>query len=242
MNTKTGPNKIAKAMLLAAGFGTRLKPLTLETPKPLLPLNGMLLIDHQLKFLAANGIREVVINTHHLGEKIQKHVGQGIDFGIKVHYSEEAEILGTGGGVKKACKIFGNDMFIVKNCDSLIDIDLHRLISNHIESGAAATMAVMELGDKDKYNPVNVDKKGFITGFGEGKHFYAGVQIFGTEMMNVLPPEGKMACLINDGYMQLIKKGLRVGAYIHHGYFNDIGTFARYEKAKKDVADGHFIL
>ena len=93
---------IDQAMLLAAGLGTRLRPLTLTTPKPLLPLDGCTLIDHQLRYLASAGIGRVAINLHHLGEKIRAHAGDGSRYGLSIHYSEEPEILGTGGGVKRA--------------------------------------------------------------------------------------------------------------------------------------------
>lgn len=233
--------RITKAMLLSAGFGTRLKPLTLTTPKPLLKLDGAVLIDHQLKFLANFGIREVVINLHHLGEKIRGHVGEGSHLGVSVFYSYEPQILGTGGGIKKAQHFFDEKPFVVLNSDTLIAIDLSQVVSHHFESGAAATMVVKELVH-DEHNPVLVDAGGLVKGFGRGGHFYTGLQIIGPEMLSILPPDGVPACLIEDGYKKLLKEGRRVAAFLHDGYFNDLGTPERYNQARQDVALGKFKL
>lgn len=234
--------KIDKAVLLAAGFGTRLRPLTLTIPKPLLPLDGTVLVDHQLRYLASSGIKEVAINLHYLGEKIKKHVGDGSRFNLKIHYSEEPKILGTGGGIKKASLQFGKENFVVLNSDTLIDVDIKKLIEHHIQSDSAATMVIKELGPGDNYNTITIDENGFITKFGTGKYFYAGLQILGPEMLGTLPSAGIESCLINDGYMKLLKNGTRVASYIHKGYFNDLGTFERYEKAKDDIAQENFKL
>jgi len=131
--------QIESAMLLAAGLGTRLKPLTLTTPKPLLPLDGGLLIDHQLRYLAASGIKKVAINLHHLGQMIRDHVGDGSRYKLEIVYSMEPEILGTGGGVKGAARFFGRTPFVSMNADALLAADLSAIATRHLESGADAT-------------------------------------------------------------------------------------------------------
>lgn len=231
---------IDTAMLLAAGLGTRLRPLTLSTPKPLLPLDGTLLIDHQLGYLRAAGVRRAVINLHHLGEKIRGHVGDGSRFGIEVRYSEEPEILGTGGGIKKAGALLGDGPFIALNADALIDADIAAVVRHHADAKAAATMVVKPLGQDDGYTPVDIGPDSFVRGFGKGRHFYTGLQILGREMLDVLPPAGHSACLIKDGYEALLAKGGRVSSFVHEGYFNDLGTPERYEQAKQDIAAGRF--
>lgn len=233
--------RITKAMLLAAGLGTRLRPLTLTTPKPLLPLDGALLIDHQLKYLASYGIEDVTINLHHLGEKIRSHVGDGGRYGLSVRYSEEPEILGTGGGIKKAFGSFAGQ-FVALNADALLDADIKEVINRHRKSGAVATMALKELSEKDGYEPVEIDEDGFVRGFGRGKYFYTGLQILGYEMLDVLPAAGVPSRLIQDGYKRLIKKGAKISSFFHRGYFNDLGTPERYEKARRDIAAGAFKL
>lgn len=233
---------IRKAMLLAAGLGIRLRPLTLTTPKPLLPLDGICLIDHQLSYLAQSGIREVVVNLHHLGDKIKAHVGGGSQYGLTVTYSEEPEILGTGGGIKKAGHLFGTNPFIALNADALIDVDIGSLIARHFSSKASATMVVKTFGAVDNYNPVDIDMAGFIKGFGKGNHFYTGLQILGPEILTALPPSGTVSCLIRDGYEPLLKRDAPIAAFLYEGYFNDLGTPERYTQAKRDIENGRLKL
>ena len=233
---------VKKAMLLAAGLGTRLRPLTLTTPKPLLPLDGACLIDQQLRFLAKAGVLEVMINLHHLGEKIRSHVGDGSRYGLSVRYSEEHEILGTGGGIKKASGFFGEEPFFALNADALTDADAAAAARLHISSGAAATMVVKKLSAGEKYNPLEIDEGGFVKGFGRGSHFFTGLQVLGPEMLSALPEAGAASCLIRDGYEKLIREKKPVRALAHAGYFNDLGTFERYDAARRDVAEGKFSL
>src|SRR5262245_7059025 len=108
-----------KAMILAAGLGTRLRPLTHSTPKALLLVNGRPLIYYSLKLLEKHGIREAVINLHYLGDLIQKELGDGSKFGLRIHYSWEPQILGTGGGIKKASTFLEQESFLVVNSDVL---------------------------------------------------------------------------------------------------------------------------
>lgn len=228
--------RIDQAMVLAAGFGTRLRPLTLTTPKPLLPLDGCTLIDHQLRYLAAAGIERVVINLHHLGEKIRAHVGDGSRYGVTVHFSGEPEILGTGGGVKRAAPFFEGRPFLVLNADALIDADLTALIEAHQRSGEAATLVLKPLEDGDAYTPVAADAAGYVTAFGSGPYFFTGLSVVGYEVVASLP--SAFSCLIHDGIVPLMQSGVRVRAQLHEGYFNDLGTPERYEQARRDVASG----
>lgn len=229
---------IDSAMLLAAGLGTRLRPLTLKTPKPLLPLNGCLLIDHQLCYLAKSGIRRVAINLHHLGSMIREHVGDGKKFGLEIFYSEENHLLDTGGGIKKAAPFFEGCPFVALNSDALINAKISELISNHLKSNTAATMVVKELCKNDSYTPVKVSQTGTITDFGTGSHFYTGLQIISAEILDILPPAGKPSCLIKDGFQKFLALGGNINAYLYKGYFNDLGTAERYEQAQQDIAHG----
>lgn len=231
---------VNRAMILAAGLGTRLRPLTLKTPKPLLPLNDITLIDHQLRYLAKSNITSVAINLHHLGEKIRNHVGHGASYGLEIFYSEEPEILGTGGGIKGAARFFGRNPFIVLNADTLIAADISALIKTHFSSGAQATMAVKRLVDDADFTPIDVDEKGFIKEFGSGLYFYTGLQILSPDIFDVLPPAGTSACLIQDGYVKLMERGGRIKAFEYDGYLNDLGTPERYEAAKTAISQGEF--
>jgi NDP-sugar pyrophosphorylase family protein len=230
------------ALLLAAGLGTRLRPLTLTTPKPLLPLNGELLIDHQLYYLAAAGIEEVAINLHHLGHLIRKHVGDGRRYGLTVAYSEEPEILGTGGAIQKARPLAGTGAFLVLNADALLDADLAAVMDAHRASGAEATMVVKPLEPNDAFTPIAVDAHRQVSGFGTGRHYYTGLQILTPSIFEVLPPAGTEACLIRDGYQRLLERGAAIHAYEHQGYANDLGTPASYAQARADIVCGRFRL
>ena len=106
-----------KAMILAAGKGTRLLPLTEKLPKPMIPISSEPLIVHQLRWLKRGGITDVVINLHHLGDQIRDYLGSGKQFGVKISYSEEEELLDTGGGIVKALPMLGEDEFVVLNGD-----------------------------------------------------------------------------------------------------------------------------
>ena len=130
---------IRRAMVLAAGFGKRLAPITHTTPKPLVPVAGRPLLDRLLEFLRAGGIEEVVINLHHLGHRIEEHVGDGRRFGLRVRYSPEDPILDTGGGIKNAETLLAGEPFVVVNGDSLLEIRLRDLIEWHRTRSASSS-------------------------------------------------------------------------------------------------------
>ena len=148
---------IRRAMVLAAGFGKRLAPITHTTPKPLVPVAGRPLLDRLLEFLRAGGIEEVVINLHHLGHRIEEHVGDGRRFGLRVRYSPEDPILDTGGGIKNAETLLAGEPFVVVNGDSLLEIRLRDLIEWHRTRGGVATLMVRPDPDAAGYGLVELD-------------------------------------------------------------------------------------
>lgn len=223
-------NKIDQAMILAAGLGTRLRPLTHLIPKPLLKVGGVALIDHNLKILKKAGIKKVVINLHHLGHLIKKHVGTGKKYGLKVVYTNETKILGTGGGIKNAERYLKGRPFVVINGDVLADIDLKKVITHHFRLGGFATMVVRKLKKGEGYAKLNISPDGQLLGFGKGKYMFTGIQIFEPIIFNFLK---KPSCLIELGYKKLISNELPVFTCTHKGYWNDIGTTDRYVSASK---------
>lgn len=225
-------------MILAAGLGTRLRPITNTTPKPLLPLDGITLIDQQILYLKKFGIDDIIINLHHLGAQIENHVGDGSEYGVKVTYSNEPEILGTGGGIKNAMDFFGEEPFVVINCDALMNADMGAIIEKHLDSGLTATMVMKEQGVKNVYTSIDVSPDGLVSAFGGGRYFYTGLQVLTKEFLKTLPEAGKPSCLIMDGYMKALSEGEHVGAFIYDGYWNDLGTPERYEQAKDDIREG----
>jgi NDP-sugar pyrophosphorylase family protein len=148
---------IRRAMVLAAGKGTRLAPLTNTLPKPLMSVGGRPLLEHILEFLRAGGIEDVVINLHHLGQRIEETIGDGSRLGVRVRYSWEREILDTGGGIKQAEKLLGDEPFVVCNGDSLLELPLADVVASHRASGAIATLAVRPTPDAARYGLVEID-------------------------------------------------------------------------------------
>jgi NDP-sugar pyrophosphorylase family protein len=232
-------DEIKKGMILAAGLGTRLRPLTYKIPKPLLPLNSHKLIDYSLSLFKKYGIEDVIINLHHLGDMIRDYIGNGAKFGLKVSYSEEPVILGTGGGIKRVEAFFENNPFVCINADSLNHAEIDKVIQRHFETRASATMVLKRSTPGDPYEGVSIDKDGFVRNIGKGEYFYTGLQIISHDLLELLPPAGTVSCLIEDGYRQLLKAQKKIAAFIYDGYFNDLGTPERYERAKNDIKDIH---
>ncbi len=151
-----------KAMVLAAGLGTRLRPLTDILPKPLLPVAGRPLLEWNLLLLKRHGITEVIINLHHLGEQIVRALGDGARLGLRLAYSHEPTLQGTGGGIKQAAPFLKDGAFLVLNGDTLSDCDLTALIATHRASGALATLAVRDDPEAATWGPVALDAQGRI--------------------------------------------------------------------------------
>jgi NDP-sugar pyrophosphorylase family protein len=144
-------------MVLGAGLGTRLAPLTHTTPKPLIEVGGRPFLDHMLAFLHAGGIEEVVINLHHLGHLIERHVGDGARFGLRVRYSWEDPILDTGGGIKHAEPMLAGEPFVVANGDSLLDLRLQDVLEHHRARGGMVTMVLRADPEAARYGLVEID-------------------------------------------------------------------------------------
>lgn len=154
------------ALVLTAGFGTRLHPLSLVRPKAALPVAGELLIGRILRRLREFGITRAVLNLHHLPEAIAREVGDGSRFGMHVRYSWESTILGSAGGPARAIPLLEADRFLIINGDTMAEVDLQALTSRHVESGALVTMAVVD-GDP-RYGGVVADEDGAVSAFIRG--------------------------------------------------------------------------
>lgn len=236
-------------MVLAAGLGTRLRPLTEKTPKALLLVDGRPLIYYSLKLLQKHGVRDVVINLHYLGDLIQKELGNGSKFNLRIHYSWEPKILGTGGGIKKAAHYLDGEGFVVLNSDVLIDLDLKALHRSHKRSKSIATMVVRERDDDSQFTPVWLGRGDRVAGIGEKPNpraslrpfMYTGVQYLEPAFLDFLP-EDREACLIREGYQPAIAAKKRVGGYVYQGYWNDLGTPDRYRQAERDLKSGKVAL
>ena len=148
---------LMKAMILAAGLGTRLKPLTNTIPKPLLPIAGTPLIVWNLLLLKRHGFRDVVINLHYLGGMIEQALGNGSRYGLRIIYSHEPVILGTGGGLKQAEPYFCGESVLVLNGDTLVDLDLGALCEFHQQREAIATLVLRKDPEAAQWGLVEMD-------------------------------------------------------------------------------------
>jgi NDP-sugar pyrophosphorylase family protein len=234
-----------KAMILAAGFGTRLRPLTDRLPKALLPVAGIPLIEWNLRLLRRHGISDVVINLHHLGTRIEQHLGDGTRFGLRLSYSREPIILGTGGGIKQVEPFFGGEPFLVLNGDTLLEVDLDALVRFHRERGALATMVVRADPDPDRWGAVEVDEgQGVVRIGGRGrkepipaeKRMFAGVHVMHPGLL-VSVPCGRESSII-DAYVRELENGAVIAAFEMTGYWSDVGTPERYAQAQRDADAG----
>ncbi|MEC9423444.1 MAG: nucleotidyltransferase family protein, partial [Nitrospinota bacterium] len=154
-----------KAMILAAGFGNRLKPLTNDLPKPLFPVLNRPILEHTLQFLRSHRIQEVAINLHHKPEKIINYFGDGKKFKMDLHYSPEEKILGTAGGIKQLQDFFEDGSFGVINSDILTDVDLNDVLKFHKENKSKLTLVVRKTFNTDQYRSIQRDDNGRLVNF-----------------------------------------------------------------------------
>lgn len=235
-----------KAMLLAAGFGTRLKPLTDKIPKPLVPVAGIPLIFYNLALLAHHGIREIVINLHYKGDQIEQVLGDGSRFGFDIRYSHEKTILGTGGGIRKAFPLLKTDSLVVLNADIITDVDLVALQNFHTSKKVEATLVLKESPEAQAYGAVCAGDDGFVQSLLQEpagvscthRCIFTGVHLLGREIVDRLPPPDVKSCIVREGYIPHLKTGHQLGAFIHEGYWNDLGSFDRLKETEEKLQSG----
>jgi NDP-sugar pyrophosphorylase family protein len=234
-----------KAMILAAGLGTRLRPLTDVTPKPLLPVAGTPMIVWNLLLLKRHGIRDVVINLHHLGDIIRQALGDGSALGMRLIYSYEPVILGTGGGIKQAEPHFQGEPVLVLNGDTLFELDLGAVMAFHRERAAAATLVLRQDPDAARWGLVEVtDRAEIVRITGRGRsaptvtaaRMFAGIHILHPRLLHYLPADTE--CSIIDAYVKGIQEGERILGFDFDGFWSDVGTPERYAQVEQDAAAG----
>lgn len=242
---------ITRAMVLAAGLGTRLRPLTDDRPKALVKLAGRTLLDITLARLAAVGVQRVVVNAHHFAEQMAEYVAGHDGYGMELTVSQEAELLDTGGGLKHAARFFAGDdePFLLHNVDIVSGIDLAAMAAAHRESGALATLAVQERASSRQ---LLFDGEGRLAGrtAGAGKApevvreagelkalAFAGIHVISPRIFGRMPEEGAFSII--PAYLRLAAEGERVAAYRADGvYWRDLGKVESLRAAEADVAAG----
>ena len=241
-----------RAMVLAAGLGKRLRPLTFEIPKPLAPVANRPVMEHILELLAGQGFTEVIANTSHLGEQIQGAFGDGSRLGVELTYSEEEELLGTAGGVRNVADFLtggDDDSFLIISGDALTDIDLRAMRARHEEHGGIATIAVKKVADTREYGVVIHGPDGRIEGFQEKPDpaealsdlGNCGIYMFRREIFDHFP-EREFADWAMDVFPALLEGD--VSFYIHEfgDYWNDIGSLDEYRQGNFDALAGRVRL
>ncbi len=224
-----------KALILAAGFGTRLLPFTRHTPKPLFSIGGQRLLDIAIRRLIEAGCRAVMINTHHLHDKIEDFIShQRYDIPVCLRF--EPDILGTGGAIGNARDFWESDPFMVINGDIVTDIDLKAVYAHHIHKGNDATLA---LCNHPAFNQVEIDARNRITRFHAEpvpKHnafTFTGIQVLSPVVLDYIPPKQFYSSI--DAYRRMIADGRIVQAYVaESAFWDDIGTPERYRQAAFD--------
>ncbi len=247
-----------KAMILAAGLGTRLRPLTDTLPKPLLSVAGQPLLVWNLLLLRQHGISEVIINLHHLGHLIEEAIGDGSRFGLRITYSREGTLLGTGGGIKQVEAFFDGAPFLVLNGDTLLELDLTALVRFHLQrarQGAVlATLVLREDPEAERWGLVETNGQQQVLRIngrgrkdptegnqaGEGRRMFAGVHVLDPAALRDVPV-GRASSIIEAYVTELARGGVILG-YDMKGYWSDVGTPERYEQAQRDTEAGRIKL
>ncbi len=234
-----------RAMLLAAGMGTRLLPFTNIIPKPLFPVLNTPLLNYHLHWMKHYHVQEVVVNLHHLAGNIEEMIGDGSRFGLRVSYSREPELLGTGGGIKRVQDIF-DETFVVANADILAHVDLKEALRFHRDRKAVATMVLKADPELLHLGAIGIDGEGSICSFPHLtpiekqpriRAAFTGVHIFEPSIFDYFPPE-EVFCINMAVYPELIRKNAGAYGYCMEGYWSEIGTPARYFQANVDLISG----
>lgn len=232
-----------KAMVLAAGLGTRLRPLTYEITKPMVPVLDRPVMAHILDLLERHGCGEVIANLHYFPDSIREH------FGERVSYRFEEELLGTAGGVRACADFFEDEPFLVISGDALTDIDLTAFIARHHSSGGIATLAVKQVPDTREYGVVLRDREGRITGFQEKPEpdealsdlGNCGIYILDPEVFDYFP-DRPFVDWANDVFPTLLANDVPFHIHEVGEYWNDVGSLAELRQGTFDALRGHLRL
>lgn len=241
-----------RAMILAAGLGTRLRPLTNDRPKALVEVAGHTLLEITLRRLASSGIREVIVNVHHFADLVAEYLKKNGNFGMRIEISHESVLLDTGGGLKKAAWFFLEDAasdepFILHNVDVISTIDLRRMIQSHRENSALATLAVQQRETSryllfDEHDQLCGRKAGrdqsaeVVRAAAETRTLaFSGIHVISPEFLTMMTEEGVFSILTS--YLRLAGVGKKISAFHADDYYwRDLGKPENIARAEKDAA------
>lgn len=229
--------KDISTVILAGGLGERMGPLTDKAPKPMLPLKGRPLLEHQISLLKRHGITEILVAGHYLFEKIKGHFGNGSRFGVHITYADDGpDPLGSGGALKNAGKSIKSENFLVLSGDVATNMNVSKLVRFHLEKKSLATPVLRNTDHPLDSDIVEMDHNNLITRFiGRGQEeirtAITGIFMLNRDFLDIIP-DGK-SNLENDGISNAISTG-KVYGYLSGDYFKDIGTVDRYRKVERE--------
>jgi mannose-1-phosphate guanylyltransferase len=242
-----GAREPLEAILLVGGKGTRLRPLTLSVPKPLLPTAGVPFLAHQLSRAAASGVTRVVLATSYRSEMFAECFGDGSAFGLEMDYVHEVEPLGTGGGIRNAAARLHSgpeDPVVVLNGDILSGHDLRAQLDLHRKADAAVTLHLVEVDDPSRFGCVPTDDGGRVTAFLEktphpvSNRINAGCYVYTRRAIDQIPP-GRVVSVERETFPGLIESGQTVMGYVDNAYWLDVGTPEAFVRGSCDLVLGH---
>ncbi|MBI3247941.1 MAG: NDP-sugar synthase [Deltaproteobacteria bacterium] len=239
-----------RAMILAAGFGTRLQPLTQTMPKALVPVAGRPLIEYSLLFLRSQGITEVVINLHHLGEAIRATLGDGSRCGMQIFYSPEDPILEAGGGIKNAQPLLDGETFIVLNCDTILDLDLYAALAFHRHHRAAVTLILRPDAEVEQYGVLETNAQGqirrirdhvLVSNEERTRYMFTGLQILEPRIFDFMP-DVRPFSTTRETYPRMMHAGEALYGFVHTGPWMVVDDEAGRTRATQAIASGQVQL
>lgn len=235
---------MAVGILLVGGFGTRLMPLTRHTPKPMLPVAGLPVTEHQLAMARSAGITTVVLATSYLSEVFTPYFGDGSEFGMKLLYAVEKEPLGTGGAIRNAADLLGRDeSIVIFNGDVLSSHNLRGQIDFHEKNSADVTLHLTNVEDARAYGCVPMDSNGRVTAFLEKmenpptKTINAGCYVFSPSVIDEIAPN-TVVSIERETFPHLVSSGKKVFGYVDQSYWLDIGTPKALMQGSRDLVSG----
>ncbi|HYV13995.1 MAG TPA: NDP-sugar synthase [Pyrinomonadaceae bacterium] len=224
-----------RAIVLSAGYGTRLWPLTEDRTKPAIPILGKPLVGYVAEYLAGYGIDEIVVNLHHRPESVRRALGDGSRFGVRLHYVEEPVILGTSGALDNTRAFFEQETFVVVNGKIITDIDLKAAIETHRKANAIATLVLLPNTRRERFSVVETEA-GRITGFGgmpvadgggEAPLMFTGIHILEPRIFEYVP-RGVFSDSVIHVYPPAMANGEIVAAHVASGKWRELSTLKRY--------------
>jgi NDP-sugar pyrophosphorylase family protein len=224
-----------KAMILSAGFGTRLMPLTAKLPKALVPVGNEPIINHTVRYLLKNGITSIAVNTHHHHQQMLRHIKYLRESGIDIHIRIEEEILGTGGGIKNFSDFFEDASFVVINADIITEIPLLDAYASHKISGGLVTLVLTR---NYRFNQILIDSQNHVIHIDNepvpNGWTFTGIHIIEPEIFNYMPEDDNFDIIAF--YRRLLKKDIKISAYTCTDYYwHDIGTISSYMEANRRI-------